>query len=331
MKTTTANQHEHKSSCTNNYVQYKKEKLKFESSKADSKLNDNPKYPEFQCQFHSRMEKAHYCPIFRCYFKEDINRWTNTGQDISHQLKNVSSDRKIVQKGDAGKERLDHAVNTLIKLSSSPSRMAPHHTQTLKPAHAKNHFIHHHPSKLINMSSMPSNQQLQTKSVAAAYHEDGDGVSKMRTHVPTITSLKTFLSNNTAANVTPIIISGNSFTSMPVTLKPFTTTTTTVFATNATTSNIITDQYISQTTQPTQHTLAATPATLVDSVGLPLLTIFTATTTTTTTTTTDAAVSVSNPDKIGMPNYAIDSESATSPIMTQHEQASPVAVVETAK
>jgi len=134
--TTNANRHtEHKSSCTNNYVQYKKEKLKFESSKTASQSNDNRRYPEFQCQFHSRMEKAHYCPIFRCYFKEDINRWTNNAsQKMSHtQLKHASSDSKIVQKGDAGKERLDHAVNTLIKLSSS--RMRPHHTQTLKPTH----------------------------------------------------------------------------------------------------------------------------------------------------------------------------------------------------
>jgi len=323
--TTNANRHtEHKSSCTNNYVQYQKDKLKFESFKASPQSEDSSRYPAFKCQFHSRMEKAHYCPIFKCHFKEDINRWTNNvSQKMPHkQLEHASSDSKIV-KGEAGRERLDHAVNTVITLSTTPATDGP-------------------PSKIVNISSfsyMSSNLQLQTKGVAA-YHVHN--VSKMRTLAPSRAALTTSLSNNaaTAATATSTIFSDSSFISVPTILQPFSssTTTPTDFASGSTilsnTKTVPPPPPISQTTPPT---LAAAPkATLADSVALSFLTIFAATATTTnkiSPATANIAESVSSPDKAGMSTYVPDSESTTSHTMTRHVyQASPAAVaIETEK
>jgi len=59
------------STCTNNYLMYKEEKLKFE---LDKKISGP--YPKYRCQFHSQIQRAHYCPIYQCFFKEDVAKWT---------------------------------------------------------------------------------------------------------------------------------------------------------------------------------------------------------------------------------------------------------------
>ena len=65
------------SPCTINYLAYKEDKLSFETDKEFS----GP-YPRYKCHFHAKIY-AHYCPIYECYFKQDVLKWQLTAQNTS--------------------------------------------------------------------------------------------------------------------------------------------------------------------------------------------------------------------------------------------------------
>ena len=114
------------SACTRNYLMYREETLKFE---LDKKF-EGP-YPQYPCHFHSQIQRAHYCPTYKCYLKQDVAKWT-MGVETSSHLKNVSTTDTKIQQDDTtqdtgkGASWLAHAV-TIRK----PSKMTDHNNSLM--------------------------------------------------------------------------------------------------------------------------------------------------------------------------------------------------------
>ena len=116
------------SSCTNNYLIYKEEKLKFESDKKFS----GP-YPRYKCHFHSQIQRTHYCPIYECFLKEDVAKWTmqetSKLNDATAAATTTTTDTRTQEDAteDTGKGAwLAHAV-TIMK----PSKIADHNNNSI--------------------------------------------------------------------------------------------------------------------------------------------------------------------------------------------------------